>query len=57
MIFMIDLDLCTACYESFMDVMIFIFIRLGLLNFQIDLDLLNTSLNTFKIKMKRLFME
>ena len=31
--------------------------RLGLLNFQIDLDLFNTSLNTFKIKMKRLFME
>ena len=31
--------------------------RLGLLNFQIDLDLFNTSLNTFKIKIKRLFME
>ena len=32
-------------------------IKLGILNFQIDLDLFNTSLNTFKIKMKRLFME
>ena len=31
--------------------------RLGLLNLQIDLDLFNTSLNPFKIKMKRLFME